>query len=113
MLTCFIRYEIDPFKVDAFDLYARNGARRSRVAGPISSVILSQRKDRARLPMASTTLKISPLTKPTGRGLLLIPWGARITSSRAGNGSSDARIACFCALPLARTAEADNDRRHL
>lgn len=24
MITCFIRYEIDPFKVDAFDEYARN-----------------------------------------------------------------------------------------
>jgi hypothetical protein len=24
MLTCFIRYEIDPFKVDAFEQYARN-----------------------------------------------------------------------------------------
>jgi hypothetical protein len=24
MITCFIRYEIDPFKQDAFDEYARN-----------------------------------------------------------------------------------------
>jgi hypothetical protein len=24
MITCFIRYEIDPFKTDAFDAYARN-----------------------------------------------------------------------------------------
>ncbi|MBS3650715.1 NIPSNAP family protein [Pseudaminobacter sp. 19-2017] len=24
MITCFIRYEIDPFKVDSFDEYARN-----------------------------------------------------------------------------------------
>lgn len=24
MITCFIRYEIDPFKVDAFNEYARN-----------------------------------------------------------------------------------------
>ncbi len=24
MITCFIRYEIDPFKVSAFDEYARN-----------------------------------------------------------------------------------------
>ena len=24
MITCFIRYEIDPFKLDAFDEYARN-----------------------------------------------------------------------------------------
>ncbi|MEQ1549490.1 MAG: NIPSNAP family protein [Chakrabartia sp.] len=24
MITCFIRYEIDPFKVDAFNVYARN-----------------------------------------------------------------------------------------
>jgi hypothetical protein len=24
MITCFIRYEIDPFKLDAFDHYARN-----------------------------------------------------------------------------------------
>ena len=24
MITCFIRYEIDPAKVDAFDTYARN-----------------------------------------------------------------------------------------
>lgn len=24
MITCFIRYEIDPFKCDAFDEYARN-----------------------------------------------------------------------------------------
>lgn len=24
MLTCFIRYEINPFKVDAFDQYARD-----------------------------------------------------------------------------------------
>lgn len=24
MLTCFIRYEIDPFRVDAFEEYARN-----------------------------------------------------------------------------------------
>ena len=24
MLTCFIRYEIDPYKVDAFEHYARN-----------------------------------------------------------------------------------------
>ncbi|MEO6217125.1 MAG: NIPSNAP family protein [Sphingomonas sp.] len=24
MITCFIRYEIDPFKLDAFDQYARN-----------------------------------------------------------------------------------------
>lgn len=24
MITCFIRYEIDPFKLDAFDQYARS-----------------------------------------------------------------------------------------
>jgi hypothetical protein len=24
MITCFIRYEIDPFKIDAFENYARN-----------------------------------------------------------------------------------------
>jgi hypothetical protein len=24
MITCFIRYEIDPFKVGAFETYARN-----------------------------------------------------------------------------------------
>jgi hypothetical protein len=24
MITCFIRYEIDPFKIDAFNEYARN-----------------------------------------------------------------------------------------
>jgi hypothetical protein len=24
MITCFIRYEIDPFKLEAFDEYARN-----------------------------------------------------------------------------------------
>jgi hypothetical protein len=24
MITCFIRYEIDPFKIDAFEEYARN-----------------------------------------------------------------------------------------
>jgi hypothetical protein len=24
MITCFIRYEIEPFKVDAFNEYARN-----------------------------------------------------------------------------------------
>jgi len=24
MITCFIRYEIDPFRVDAFETYARN-----------------------------------------------------------------------------------------
>lgn len=24
MITCFIRYEIDPYRVDAFDHYARN-----------------------------------------------------------------------------------------
>lgn len=24
MITCFIRYEIDPFRKDAFELYARN-----------------------------------------------------------------------------------------
>ena len=24
MITCFIRYEIDPFRVDAFEAYARN-----------------------------------------------------------------------------------------
>ena len=24
MITCFIRYEIDPFKVSAFEEYARN-----------------------------------------------------------------------------------------
>lgn len=24
MITCFIRYEIDPFKTEAFDAYARN-----------------------------------------------------------------------------------------
>ena len=24
MITCFIRYEIDPFRTDAFDAYARN-----------------------------------------------------------------------------------------
>jgi hypothetical protein len=24
MITCFIRYEIDPYRIDAFDQYARN-----------------------------------------------------------------------------------------
>jgi hypothetical protein len=24
MITCFIRYEIDPYRIDAFDRYARN-----------------------------------------------------------------------------------------
>ena len=36
MITCFIRYEIDPFKIAAFDEYARAGARPFPAAAPIS-----------------------------------------------------------------------------
>jgi hypothetical protein len=32
VITCFIRYQIDPFKTEAFAEYA--GARRSRAAAP-------------------------------------------------------------------------------
>ena len=33
MITCFIRYEIDPFKVDAFNEYARNWGQASPRCG--------------------------------------------------------------------------------
>lgn len=33
MITCFIRYEIDPFKVDAFEEYARNWGQTIPAAG--------------------------------------------------------------------------------
>ena len=39
VITCFIRYEIDPFKKPAFEEYAAIGARRSHVAAPTSSAI--------------------------------------------------------------------------
>ena len=34
-ITCFIRYEIDPFGKAAFEEYAATGARPSRAAAPI------------------------------------------------------------------------------
>lgn len=34
-ITCFIRYEIDPFGKAAFEEYARNWARPFRAAAPI------------------------------------------------------------------------------
>ncbi len=33
-ITCFIRYEIDPFGKAAFEQYAAPGVRRSRAAAP-------------------------------------------------------------------------------
>lgn len=33
MITCFIRYEIDPFKLDAFEEYARNWGQAIPAAG--------------------------------------------------------------------------------
>jgi hypothetical protein len=32
MITCGIRYELDPFKLGAFEQYARNWGQRSRAA---------------------------------------------------------------------------------
>jgi hypothetical protein len=34
MITCCIRYEIDPFKVEAFEHYARNWVRPFHAAVP-------------------------------------------------------------------------------
>ena len=34
MITCFIRYEIDPHASEAFAHYARNWGRRSRATAP-------------------------------------------------------------------------------
>ncbi len=54
MITCFIRYEIDPFKADAFTEYAHTtGDRPFRAAAQISSAISVRTKVLLRPPTAS------------------------------------------------------------
>lgn len=114
MITCFIRYQIDPFKADAFAEYARNWGQAIRAAALISSAISGRMKVRRPQPTASIQSKTLPRMKHIGHGLPPIRWDARITSLRAENNSSDPKTASSLnSNPHRMRSSSSHDCRHI
>lgn len=68
MITCFIRYEIDPFKKDDFAEYARNWGQAIPRCGADLIGYFGPHEVRRRRPTASTISTASPPTKPIAPG---------------------------------------------
>ena len=112
-ITCFIRYEIDPFQREAFREYAAQLAhdhpalrRRPRRLLPAAR---GHQQHRLGADRAS---KASPPTRPIARGSRPTRRAARISRSPRRSGLSCARNAHSCEVTATRLAGA-HDRRHL
>lgn len=96
MITCFIKYEIEPFKRDAFEQYARTWGRRSRAVGLISSDTLRPMK----VPRPRHTVyimwKVWLPTKPIARGLWPIRWVKRTTRLPRQSNLFAGKTGCSC-----------------
>jgi len=110
MLTCFIRYEIDPFKVDAFERYARNWGEAIPRWG--ADLIGYYAPKEGSSTIAYGVYNIENLAAYEAyRAQLAADPARKITNSRAANNSSVARTDCFCASHPPPTREPDDDRR--
>ena len=101
MLTCFIRYEIDPFKVDAFERYARTWGEAIPRCG--ADLIGYYAPKEGSSTIAYGVYNIENLAAYEA-------YRARLA---AANSSSAERTGFFCVSPPLRTPEVDNDRRYL
>ena len=93
MLTCIIRYHIDPTKHAQFARYARNwGTAIPRCGADLIGYFAPTKAPRP-WPTASTTSPTWPNTKPIAPASPPIRWGAKTTPSPNPRSSSCARTA--------------------
>lgn len=88
MITCFIRYEIDPFRKDAFATYARNWGQVIPRCGADLIGYFGPHEGSATTAYGVYNIESLPPTRPTAPGSPPIRSAGRTTTSRAGNASS-------------------------
>ena len=93
MLTCIIRYEIDPTKKAQFEQYARNWGIAIPRCGADLIGYYAPHEGSPPSPMASTTSHRWPPMNPTAHALLQIPWAKRIMPLHNPKSSSCEKIA--------------------
>ncbi len=101
MITCVIKYEIDPYKVEAFEEYARRWGQAIPQCGAELIGYFAPHEGSATTAMASTPSRISRLTRPIVRGSRPTRSGRRTmpllaassSSGRKSGSSSDSRPA--------------------
>ena len=87
-ITCFIRYEIDPFGKAAFEEYARNWGQAIPRCGADLIGYLRRMRARRRQPTPPTTSTAWRPTRPIARGLSPTPPARQTMSSPAVKSSS-------------------------
>jgi len=80
MITCFIRYHIDPTKKEQFNQYARNWGQAIPRCGADLIGTTHRMKAHPHWPTVSITSRVWPRTRNIGRVCLPIHWDVRITN---------------------------------
>jgi hypothetical protein len=97
MITCFIRYELDPFKIDAFEEYARNWGRVIPRCGADLIGYYAPHEGSATTGYAVYNIEDLAAYERYRARLRQVHWGRRTSPSRRRSSSSAARTGCFCA----------------
>jgi hypothetical protein len=114
MITCFIRYEIDPYRIDAFDQYARNWGQAIPRCGADPVGYFAPHEGSATTAYGVYSIADLAAYEAYRTRLRDDPLAGRITHSPSGSGSSRGRTACSCASPPHRMRRyPSDDRRHL
>src|SRR3954468_22590400 len=103
MITCFIRYEIDPYKAPAFEEYARNWGQAIPRSGADLIGYFAPHEGSSTTAYGVYNIAGRPNTRPTERGCGRTRSAGRTTSSRSESASSTRRIGFSCALSRRRT----------
>jgi hypothetical protein len=98
MITCFIRYEIDQFRVDAFDEYARNWVQAIPRCGADLIGYFTPHEGSTTTAYGLYNIENLAAYELIARDCGMIPLVAAITSSPSGSVSSCVKIACFSAV---------------
>lgn len=95
MLTCIIRYQIDPVKRAEFAQYARNWGQAIPRCGADLLGYYAPHEGSSTLAYGITTFPALPPMRPIAKGLRQTHWGVRITHLRSASGFCCARTAYF------------------
>jgi len=96
MITCIIRYQIDPFQRDVFKLTPRTGDASFPAAAVILSVTSCLMKARTMSPGDSSRSIVSPLTRHIGRACDRIQRHWQTSQWRKANVSFSAKREILC-----------------
>ena len=104
MITCFIRYEIDPFNVEAFNEYARNWGEAIPRCGADLIGYFAPHEGSATTAVGVYNIESLAATRRIGSGFATIRSGGPTMNSQKPGSSFGARIAYSANSPRHRMA---------